>query len=391
MLLAKSYRPTCLFVILIYKTPKMAQNPQAAAAAAAAAPAAPALAPGQVPAPRQAPLARPVVVPPTFGGASQDDWHCFIARFDAACVVNGYRDAERLQFLPCCFKESAFTTYQTILAAHPQYTYVEMCTELGLRFAPPQQSRLLEAEFRARLKRSTESQAEFAAALQRLAARAFPGQQGPLLDRLTLNQFIDGQVNSDLRLHIRTSSPAALDAAVRRAYEVAAILEVENRRSLPVPTPACAALTASMPQAHSAGPLADPTPTSSATVAHVAPSSTSSSTDPLVLSLLSKISDQLADLQVFSATSAPSPRAYSDDTRAPRGRGHSVFPRSAPMSGPTRFPGSSNRNPPPYNGTGRGLYDGARDRGCFNCSDPSHFRRDCPHSTRGGRPSGNRY
>ena len=225
-----------MFVILIYTTPKMAQNPQAAAAApaaAAAAPAAPALAPGQFLAPRQAPLARPVVVPPTFGGASQDDWHCFIARFDAACVVNGYLDAEMMQFLPCCFKESAFTTYQTILAAHPQYTYVEMCTELGLRFEPPQQSRLLEAGFRARLKRSTESQAEFAAALQRLAARAFPGQQGPLLDRLTLNQFIDGQVNSDLRLHIRTSSPAALDAAVRRAYEVAAILEVENRRGPP--------------------------------------------------------------------------------------------------------------------------------------------------------------
>ena len=139
------------------------------------------------------------------------------------------------------------------------------------------------------------------------------------------------------RAEIPTSSPRCRSLTGVRSYN-----DLGGRESpQPSSSHACSALTASMPQAHSAGQLEDPTSTSSASVAHVPPSPTSSSTDPLILLLLSKISDQLADLQVHSATSAPSPRAYSDDTRAPRGRGHRVFHRSAPVSGQTRFPGDS--------------------------------------------------
>ena len=285
----------------------MAQAPQAAAAAApAAAAAAAAAAPGQAQRPPVAGLARPVVVPPDFVGHSQDDWPTFIARFDAACAVNGYAAADRLQFLPCCLKDSAFTTYQTVLQANPQITYPQLCHELGQRFNPPQQCRLVEAEFRARTKGAQESQQEYANALQRLAARAYPGQQGQLLERLLLNQFIDGQQSPELRLHIRTASPATLDEAVRRAFEVAAILDVEARRTgapqqaQVFATSAISRSTQNCAHSHVNDVIAATAPSSA---------TSSSATDPLVLTLLTKISDQLATLQVpASAPSQPSPR-----------------------------------------------------------------------------------
>ena len=48
-----------------------------------------------------APLPRPVVLPDEFAGTSGEDWVTYLARFNAACVVNGYTPAQRLQFLPC--------------------------------------------------------------------------------------------------------------------------------------------------------------------------------------------------------------------------------------------------------------------------------------------------
>jgi len=305
-----------------------AAAPQPAAAPAPAQAAAPAAAAQAQARPPVAGLPRPIVVPNDFAGTSADDWPTFLAKFNAACVVNGYANPDRLQFLPCCLRDNAFTVFNAIVTANPQATYVQVCQELDQRFNPPQQSRLLEAEFRARVKLTTETQLEFASALTRLANRAFPGQQGQLLDRLMLNQFIDGQPSTDLRLHIRTAGPATLDAAVQRALEIGSIFEVEQRR---------ASAASDAARAHAS------VPGLTAAAVHVNESPVASSTDPLVLSLLSKISEQLSALSTSDARSTPPNR---------RGRDPPVAPRA----------------------TGPAENDGC----CFNCGDPDHFASDCP-------------
>ena len=279
------------------------------------------------PAPAQQPqapagLARPVIVPPDFSGSSSDDWPTFIARFNAASAVNGYGQAERLRFLPCCLKDSAFTTLEAVQQANPNFTFQQVCDELAARFNPPQQSRLVEAEFRARTKRSTETQGEYASALQRLANRAFPGQQGPLFERLLVNQFIDGQPSSELRLHIRTSVPADLNAAVRRALEVSSILDIEQQRA-GVTTGTAFAVSASSERAAAAP---------------------ATQTDPLLLSLLTKISDKLDQLSVTSQQPAtagyqPGPVRQSQSNLPPPG----FSPR---FQGQPRGPRPSYSHPP---------------------------------------------
>ena len=278
---------------------------------------------GAAPAQQQA-LQRPVVLPPEFSNATGEDWETYQAQFDAACTVNGYGNAERLQFLPCRLKGSAFQIYQGIIQATPNIAYPQLCQALAARFTPPQQSQLLEAEFRARVKSPAETQIEYAAALQRLAMRAFPGQHGtPLFARLVLNQFIDGQASSELRLHIRAASPQDLDAAVRRALEIAAVLETEARRSSPAPALSVSAVRA--------GPVASE-------------SAASASSDPLILGLLNKISNQLD--------------AFASANRTP----HSSSAPSAPATGNS-------------SGGGRGSSGVRR---CWRCGSPDHLRPACP-------------
>jgi len=280
------------------------------------------------------------VFPPDFSGSSNDDWPTFLARFNAATTVNGYGPVDSLRFLPCCLKDSAFTVFETVRQANPNADFAGICTLLEAHFNPPQQSQLVESEFRARIKLANESQGEFASALKRLATRAFPGQQGGgLYERMLLNQFIDGQTNAEMRLHIRTASPPDLNTAVQRAIELSAIFEVEQRRQ--------GVLPGSVAVAASAIPRGVSTSSSGNQLFG------SSNTDPLVLSLLTKICEKLDQLQ---PPSTPAPAAVGPP--APRGA-----PRSAPNSAP--------RQP----------------LKCYFCNLPGHFIRDCPHRARGsGNP-----
>ena len=73
---------------------------------------------------------------------------------------------------------------------------------------------------------------EFASALQKLASRAYPGQENTdLFQRLLVNQFIDNLPSPELRLHVRSASPKNLAQAVQRALEMPAIFDEEQRRS----------------------------------------------------------------------------------------------------------------------------------------------------------------
>ena len=295
------------------------------APAAAAAPAA-----GAAPRAAAAPaLPRPVVLPDEFAGTSGDDWVTYLARFNASCVVNGYTPAQQLQFLPCRLKDAAFQVFTAVIGRIPQITYAQMCAELTAAFNPPQQGPIVEAEFRSRVKKPGETQIEFASALQSLAARAFPGQQQtPLYERLLLNQFVDGQTSSDLRLHIRSASPPDLDTAVRRALEMAAVFNAEARRApAPAPIPTVCAVTS---------------PSAAALAAHVDPPR-SRVLDQDVFLLLKQISTQLEGLSVAHHRHGPPP---------------------PPSAAPGRDgPGRQFSRPPPR---------------CYSCNEPGHFRADCP-------------
>ena len=109
--------------------------------------------------------------------------------------------------------------FNTIRAANRNATYQQLCTLLSAQFEPVQQQQLHEVELSARVKAQDETQPAFAAALQSLAARASPGQQGNVVDRIVLQQFIEGQTSPEVRLQLSANRPAYLDGAIQQAIK----------------------------------------------------------------------------------------------------------------------------------------------------------------------------
>ena len=153
---------------------------------------------------------------------------------------------------------TALQIFNNVHAANPGANYQVLCDLLTAQFEPQQQQQLHEVELRARTKKPQETQPSFAAALQSLAARAFPGQQGGIVERIVLQQFIDGQSSPEVRLQLAANRPATLDEAIQRAITISTAYQLEAMRHgstqsvLEVPTTAA---VASQPAASSASCL----------------------------------------------------------------------------------------------------------------------------------------
>ena len=181
-------------------------------------------------------LARRVVVPKPFSAKFEDDWLQWIFSFNSACEVNGYGDADRIRFRAALFEGTAQQVFQHVSATNANATYQQLCHLLANQFEPPQQQQMYESQLHARIKSPSESQTVFASALRSLAQRAFPGQGGAVVDRIVLQQFIDGQHTPEVRLLLALNRPPTLDEAVQRAISVSAAYQLEATKVTPQPS-----------------------------------------------------------------------------------------------------------------------------------------------------------
>ena len=91
-------------------------------------------------------LARPVIVPNTHKGRSDEDWQAWLSSFNAACVVNGYGDADRISDMGARVEGVAMQVFNTIRTANQNATYQQLGTLLSAQFEPVQQQELHEVE-----------------------------------------------------------------------------------------------------------------------------------------------------------------------------------------------------------------------------------------------------
>ena len=101
------------------------------------------------------------------------------------------------------------------------------------RFCPPEREMAHRCEFRNRKRKSKESVAEFGYALRRLSSLAYPSLQFHVREGMSLDQYIAGLDNQELRRHVQFAHPQSLDKAISLALEFEAFNATQLGSSKP--------------------------------------------------------------------------------------------------------------------------------------------------------------
>ena len=165
--------------------------------------------------------ARPLVLPEVFDGTgSWTDW-CF--HFDNVAAVNGWSEAQKLQWLRVRVTGRA----QKALLRLPAVTapsFDSTRDALRARFEPESRQTRYQAEFQLRRKKAAEGWADFADALRTLADKAYPTLQEEARERLAINAYLDQLPQPQLSFAVRQKQPDTLDEAVATTLEMESYL-----------------------------------------------------------------------------------------------------------------------------------------------------------------------
>ncbi|MCG8047849.1 MAG: hypothetical protein N0E48_19865 [Candidatus Thiodiazotropha endolucinida] len=101
--------------------------------------------------------------------------------------------------------------------------YNSLKRALETRFNPHEKGFAYRCEFRSRVRKKNETPAEYGYALKRLADMAFPNVHYTGREQYTIDQFIHGLSNSELRKHVQLRHPLTLAMAISYAVEFEAV------------------------------------------------------------------------------------------------------------------------------------------------------------------------
>lgn len=167
--------------------------------------------------------ARPLVLPEPFNG--ETDYCDWIDHFENVAAVNAWDENAKLQWLKVRLTGRA----QTALKRLPEATrrsYENTLAALKKRFEPESKRELYAAEFQTRRKGKTETWADFAEDLRRLADRAHSDLEEAAREKLSLTRYLDQIADSQVSFGVKQSRPRNLDEAV------AATLELESFKNI---------------------------------------------------------------------------------------------------------------------------------------------------------------
>ena len=169
--------------------------------------------------------ARPLVLPEVFDGTgSWSDW-CF--HFDNVAAVNGWDEAQKLQWLRVRVTGRA----QKALLRLPAVTAASFDSTreaLRTRFEPESRQTRYQAEFQLRRKKAAEGWADLADALRTLADKAYPTLQEEARERLAINAYLDQLPQPQLSFAVRQKQPDTLDDAVATTLEMESYLPAQG-------------------------------------------------------------------------------------------------------------------------------------------------------------------
>ena len=155
--------------------------------------------------------------PELFSG-TKSDLQDYLRHFEIVSRMNGWSEEEMGPVLASSLRGSA----QQVLGDLPpgeMENFQAILRALKRRFDPDGRESLRKSEFRARIKRKNESVSEYGFALNRLATSAFPKMTQEAREDLIIDQFILGLPTTDMQGHVELNKPATIDKAIALATQ----------------------------------------------------------------------------------------------------------------------------------------------------------------------------
>ena len=146
----------------------------------------------------------------------------YLVHFEQVAAWNNWGFDEKGLQLSMCLKGAA-QKLLTDLPSEAVRDYNLLRQALESRFNPSEKGFAYRCEFRSRLRKKNETPSEYGYALKRLADLAFPKIHNDGREQYTIDQFIHGLSNTDLRKHVQLRHPLTLAAAISYAVEFEAI------------------------------------------------------------------------------------------------------------------------------------------------------------------------
>ena len=168
---------------------------------------------------------RPLVLPEPFTG--EIDYCDWIDHFENVAAVNAWDDGAKLQWLKVRLTGRAQTAFKR-LPQDTRNSYTDSLATLKKRFEPESKRELYAAEFQTRRKGKTESWADFAEDLRRLADRAHSDLQEEGREKLSLTRYLDQITDPQVSFGVKQSRPRNLDAAVTVTLELESYKNVRS-------------------------------------------------------------------------------------------------------------------------------------------------------------------
>lgn len=164
--------------------------------------------------------------PATYDGTGS--WNDYLAHFEACSEINGWDDKKKGLYLAVSLRGQAQGVLGNLSGKTQDFKALR--TALQERFAPPNQTELYRCQLRDRRQKASETLAELAQDVRRLANLAYPSAPSDLKETLAKEQFIDSLHSSDIRLKVKQARPSNLNDAVHHAIELEAFYRAEKRQ-----------------------------------------------------------------------------------------------------------------------------------------------------------------
>ena len=155
------------------------------------------------------------------------EWRDYKSHFDACSSINGWDDTEKGLFLAAALRGQA----QCVLGDLPlesQCDFENLVKALEERFAPPNQTDLYRVQLKERRQKANESLPELGQAIRRLVNKAYPKAPAEVRETLSMENFLDALISSEMRIRTKQSRPSNLNQAICLAVELEALFKAER-------------------------------------------------------------------------------------------------------------------------------------------------------------------